>query len=138
MKTHSIEEQLLYQLVRIIRKRCTDCNEFTTAYIRQGLFLCHGNPTKTTYRSTIVSPFSNVTATELVGIIQNWVSNSPSLIIDKLLVRVNANCLTRIDCLDSDECISSADEYDPAVIQRISQVLSVCAVRELGQQICTI
>ena len=135
MKSRSIEEQLLNQLSRIIRKRCTDCYEFTKAYIRRGVFLCHGNPTKATYRSTIISPFPNKNSSQLVGIIQSWVSNSPSLIIDGLLVRINDDCPTSIVCLDDDECPWSTNDIDTEII---TQVLSVCAIRSLGQQICTI
>ena len=124
-------------LVRIIRERCTDCYNFTTAYLRRGLFLCHGNPTIVTYRSTLVSPFPTITANYLVGIIQNWVSTGPSMIIDWLLVRVSANCPTCIVSLDDDECVGAVGS-DSGVSERISQVLSVCAVRELGQEICTL
>ena len=136
-KTNRIEDQLIVLLVRIIRERCTDCYNFTTAYLRRGLFLCHGNPTTVTYRSTLVSPFPTMSATHLVGIIQTWVSTGPSLIIDGLLVRVTGNCTTCIVSLDADECVGAV-ESDSAVGERISQVLSVCAVRELGQEICTI
>ena len=59
------------------------------------------------------------------------------MIIDWLLVRVSANCPTCIVSLDDDECVGAV-ESDSAVSERISQVLSVCAVRELGQEICTV
>ena len=53
------------------------------------MFLCHGNPTKTTYRSTLINPFpTTTTAARLVGIIQSWVSTNASFILDDLLVRV--------------------------------------------------
>ena len=136
-KNNRIEDQLIVVLVRIIRERCTDCYNFTTAYLRRGLFLCHGNPTTVTYRSTLVSPLPTMNATHLVGIIQTWVSTGPSLIIDGLLVRVTGNCPTCIVSLDDDEYVGAV-ESDSGVSERISQVLSVCAVRELGQEICTL
>ena len=52
------------------------------------MLLCHGNPTKTTYRSTLVNPFPTTTAARLVGIIQSWVSTNASFILEDLLVRV--------------------------------------------------
>ena len=70
-------------------------------------------------------------------IIQDWVSENASLIINGLLVRVNATCPTCIASLDAEECAWGAGT-DSDVTERISQVLSVCAVRQLGQEICTI
>ena len=134
--TQSIEQQIQSQLIGIILKRCSDCSKtLTTAYINQGVFLCHGNPTSATYRSSLINPFPTTNASQLVGIIQSWVSTSPSLVVDDRLVRVNPNCPTRIDCLDDDECASS-NGPDPEVYERISHVLSACAARRLGQQIC--
>ena len=52
-------------------------------------------------------------------------------------MRVTGNCPTCIVSLDDDECVGAA-ESDSAVGERISQVLSVCAVRELGQESCTV
>ena len=59
------------------------------------------------------------------------------MIIDWLLVRVTGSCPTCIVSLDDDECVGAVDS-DSGVSERISQVLSVCAVRELGQEICTV
>ena len=103
-KTVLIEAQLQSQLTRIIRERCTDCYEFTESYIRQGSFLCHGGHITVTYRSTLVNPFPTKNSTYLVGIIQSWVSTSPFLTIDSLIVRVNANCPTCVASLGNDEC----------------------------------
>ena len=136
-KTQSIEKQLKAQLVRVLRKRCADCFNYSSAFLRQGMFLCRGNPTMATYRSTLVNPFPIASATQLVAIIQSWVSTSPSLVLDGLLVAVNPDCPTCIDCLDADECAFDTGS-DPDINERISQVLSICAVRQLGQEICTI
>ena len=126
-------------MTRIIRERCSDCYKFTEAYLRRGLFLCHGSPTKVTYRTTLINPFPTQTSTELVGIIQSWVSTSPSLTLDSLLVRVNAHCPTSVASLGDDECESGDTVLsNSAMAARVTQVLSVCAVREFGQEICTI
>ena len=126
-KTGRIEDHLQSHLTRIIRERCTDCSEFSEAYLRRGVFLCHGNPTTVTYRSTLVnpSPTAHPNSTHMVDIIQTWVSTSPSLTVDRLLVRVNANCPTSTVSLDDDECVSG--EPDSAVTESVSTVLSVCA-----------
>ena len=134
-KTGRIEAQVQSHITRIIRECCTDCYEFTEAYLRQGLFLCHGNPTTVTYRSTLVNPLPTKNSTQLVSIIQSWVSTSPSFTLDGLLVRVNANCPTCVASLGDDECVSG--DTDSGVAIRVHQVLSLCAVRSLGQEICT-
>ena len=136
-KTGRIEDQLQSQLTLIIRERCTDCYTFSTAFLRQGQFLCHGNPTTATYRSTLINPFPTTNSTELGGIIQNWVLTGPSLVVEGLTVRVSASCPTSLASLDDDECVGGV-ETESGVSERISRVLSVCAVRELGEEICTV
>ena len=130
-----IENSQKLDFVRIICELCPSCSLFTTACLRKGFFLCHGHPTQATYRSTLVNPFPTTNSTALVDIIQHWVSTSPSLIVDDLLVRVNSNCSTTITSLDVQECKSGIGS-DPEVNRRMSQILSVCAVRELGEAIC--
>ena len=83
-----MRNQLQSYLIQVIRKQCSDCYNLTPSFLRQGMFLCHGNPTKTTYRSTLVNSFPTTTAARLVGIIQSWVSSNPAFILDDLLVRV--------------------------------------------------
>ena len=88
-KTAGVRNQLQSYLIKVIRKQCSDCYDLTPSFLRPGMFLCHGNPTKTTYRSTLVNPFpTTTTAARLMGIIQSWVSSNPSFILDDLLVRV--------------------------------------------------
>ena len=91
-KTAGVRNQLQSYLIQVIRKKCYDCYDLTPSFLRPGMFLCHGNPTKTTYRSTLVNPFpTTTTAARLVGIIQSWVSSNPSFILDDLLVRVSTH-----------------------------------------------
>ena len=134
-KKTRLEEQLQFQLIRIIRENCTECFQLSPSFLRQGAFLCHGNPTITTYRTTLINPFQTTNSSHLVGIIQNWVSTGPSLIVDGLLVRVSPTCLTSVSSLDEEECDSGV-RSDPGLAQRISQTLNVSAVRNLGQEIC--
>ena len=137
-KTLHIEEQLQSILIRIIRKRTNSSNGIlTTPFLGKGLFLCLSNPTKTTYRTTLVNPFPTTNPTHLVGIIQSWVSTGPSLILDGLLVRVSPSCPTSISSLDEKQC-ETGTTNDPQLSERITQTLNVCALRNLGEEICSL
>ena len=136
-KIARIESQIQARLVRVIRETCSECFNLTTSFLRKGLFVCHGNPTKATYRSTIINPFPTTTSTHLVGIIQSWVSTGPSLILDGLLVRVSGECPTAISNLDEGECESGVSG-DPGLGQRITQTLHTCALRNLGEEVCSL
>ena len=134
-KGAQLERELTSYLVHIIHSNCSDC-KLTPSFLRRGLFLCHGNPTRATYRSTLINPFlTSQNATQLVGIIQSWVSTGPSLILDGLLVRVSGECPTAISSLDEGECESGVSG-DPGLGQRITQTLHTCALRNLGDEIC--
>ena len=137
-KTGRIEAQLQSHLTRIIREHCTDCNKFTALYFRKGRFHCHSNPTLVSYRSSLINPFPSTNSTYLVGIIQSWVSTGPSLTIDRLLVRVSPNCPTHIASIEEDECVDDTVTSGSGAVERISQVFSMCAVRELRQEICSV
>ena len=91
-KKDRIEDEIKTHLVRIIRQNCTMCYDLTTAFLRKGSFLCQRNPTHFTYRSTLVNPFPTTNSSELLGIIQSWVSSGPTLVPDGLSVRVNRYC----------------------------------------------
>ena len=137
MKSARIEQDLQTYLIKIIRSNCTECEGFSPSLLRKGVFLCHGNPTKTTYRTTLVNPFPTTNSSQLVGIIQNWVSTGPSLILDGLLVRVSPACPTSLSSLDEEECESGV-RSDPDLSQRISQTLNECSVRNLGREVCAL
>ena len=79
-----------------------------------------------------------MTTTQLVGIIQSWVSTSPSLLLDGLLVRVSADCPTAISSLDVGECECNDVSSDPGLGKRITQTLNACAVRNLGEELCSL
>ena len=136
-KVTRIESQIQARLVRVIRENCSECFNLTTSFLRKGVFVCHGNPTKATYRSTIINPFPTTTSAHLVGIIQSWVSMGPSLILDGLLVRVSGECPAAISSLDEGECESGVSG-DPGLGQRITQTLHTCALRNLGEEVCSL
>ena len=61
-------------------------------------------------------PFSTTNSSELLGIIQNWVSSGPTLVLEGLSVRVNQHCPTRIESLEDGECENEA-MYDPHMVE---------------------
>ena len=61
----------------------------------------------------------------------------PSLILDGLLVRVSGECPTAISSLDEGECESGVSG-DPGLGQRITQTLHTCALRNLGEEVCSL
>ena len=139
--SNRIEAQLHGHITRIIRERCLNCTEFSETFLRRGSFLCHGNPTIVTYRSTLVnpSPTTHPSSTHMVGIIQNWISTAPSLTLDWLLVRVNADCPTGLASLGDPECEGGESILpDSALVERVSRVINVCAIRQLGRDFCSL
>ena len=83
------------------------------------------------------NPFPTTTSTHLVGIIQSWVSTGSSLILDGLLVRVSGDSPTAISSLDEGECESGVSG-DSGLGQRITQTLHTCALRNLGEEVCSL
>ena len=97
------------------------------------VFLCHSNPTKTTYRSTLINPFPITNSTYLVGIIQSWVSMGLSLVLDGLLVRV-LQPAPPLSPVSMKEC-ETGTPHDPQLGDRITQTLNVCVLRNLGEEV---
>ena len=64
-------------------------------------------------------------------------STGPSLILDGLLARVSGECPTAISSLDEGECESGVSG-DPGLGQRITQTLHTCALRNLGEEVCSL
>ena len=50
----------------------------------------------------------------------------------------HSECLTCVESVEEDECECSTEVIDSREMARISQVLSVCAVREIGEEICNL
>ena len=135
------EAVLHAHITHIIHERCPSCEDFSESFLRRGVFLCQDSPTMASYRSTIISPGlpGSPNANTMVGIIQEWVSESPSLAIDWLLVRVNSTCPVHIPSLAAPECPTTSSHLpSPALLGHISQVINACTVRQLGQQLCEV
>ena len=138
-KSSHIEYQLQSHIVRIIRDRCDNCTGFSVGYLRQGVFLCHNNPTTATYRSALVSPFSSDArnSSYFLSILQDWISTAPSLTIDWLLVRVNPICPAGLPRLDAAECTSGSTFLgNSGITEGIHAVLNQCVVEKLGTEMC--
>ena len=137
MRTAHIEQELQTYMIKIIHSNCTECKPLTTSSFRKGLFLCHSNPTTTTYRTTLVNLFPATNSTDMVGIIQSWVSDGASLVLDGLLVRLSQTCPVSISRLDVGECDSRV-RTGTGLGERITQTLNECTVRHLGEEICSL
>ena len=52
-----------------------------------------------------------------------------------LQVRVSGDCPTSVSSLDEGEC-ESGTRTDPELGERITQTLNLCAIRDLGREVC--
>ncbi|CAI8015961.1 Scavenger receptor cysteine-rich type 1 protein M130 [Geodia barretti] len=80
---------------------------FSESFIGQGYFLCHDNPNTPTYRSYITTPYpvsTNTNSSDLLAIIENWISSAPIMLFDLLLVKINPRCPIGISSLNEPEC----------------------------------
>ena len=59
------------------------------------------------------------------------------MVLNSLLVRVSPACPASISYLAEEECDSEA-MTDPGLGDRITQTLNVCAVRNLGEELCSL
>ena len=134
----NIEQQLKSHVARTILEQCTNCSKFSESYIKQGVFVCAGHPQTVTYRSSLVNPFLTVPshALSLLKILQDWISLSPSLQIDWLLVRINPSCPAAVQSLDVDECESSSVHGE--LNERVEHVLKTCVIEQLGDELCMV
>jgi len=130
------EAVLHAHITHIIHERCPSCEDFSESFLRRGVFLCQDSPTMASYRSTIVSPGlpGSPNATAMVGIIQEWVSESPSLTIDWLLVRVNSNCPAHIPSLAAPESVVTTN--GTATMSPLTSELVSACMGQL-QQLCS-
>jgi hypothetical protein len=102
-----IESKVKQKVTDIILEHCSDCTWFSESFIGQGYFLCHDNPSTPTYRSYITSPHpvsTNTDASDLLAIIEDWISSAPIMLFDLLLVRINPRCPIAISSLNEPEC----------------------------------
>ncbi|CAI8015959.1 Scavenger receptor cysteine-rich type 1 protein M130 [Geodia barretti] len=102
-----IESKVKQKVTDIILEHCSDCTWFSESFIGQGYFLCHDNPNTPTYRSYITTPYpvsTNTNSSDLLAIIENWISSAPIMLFDLLLVKINPRCPIAISSLNEPEC----------------------------------
>ena len=114
-------------LIQAIKCQC-NCT-FPFEFIRKGIFSCRNTATKVSYRSAIVGT-NAYSASQLVNIIQQWVSSGPILEVEWWLLDVYADCPARISSLNDPECQNSEQVIghptmmttDPALLLKCTQV----------------
>ena len=88
-------------VAKAISDRCS-CT-FAPDFIRAGIFSCRRTLNEVSYRSTIVGTETHNT-TELLGLIEDWVSSGPVLRIWWYLADVYTNFPVELSSLDEMEC----------------------------------
>ena len=118
------------ELLKVIRTGCSECSDLTLSSLAPSLFACGGvGDPMTTYRATLVNPLSTTTASHLVGVIQNWVSQEPSFYLNTNYVKVEADCPTAISSLVEERCsVPPAPQPDEIV----SQTVNMCEAVDRG------
>jgi hypothetical protein len=66
-------------------------------------FSCASSPNLTTYRNTLIGTH-NFNATQLIGLIQDWVTSAPKINIRDYSVYLDSSCPVTIASLDEPEC----------------------------------
>ena len=118
------------ELLKVIRTGCSECSDLTPSSLAPSLFVCGGvGDPMTTYRATLVNPLSTTTASHLVGVIQNWVSQKPSFYLNTNLVNVEADCPTAISSLVEENCSFS---LPPEPDEIVSQTVNTCEAVDIG------
>ena len=100
-KAANLEKYFQGVVAKAISDRCS-CN-FAPDFIRAGIFSCRRAPNEVSYRSTIVGTETHNT-TELLGLIEDWVSSGPVLRIGWYLADVYTNFPVKLPSLDEMEC----------------------------------
>ena len=88
-------------LVEAIERHCR-CHFPITNLLEESLS-CENSLNLMTYRNTLLSTY-NFNATQIIGFIQDWVSTSPRIKIERSHVRVDSSCPVAISSLDEPEC----------------------------------
>ena len=103
-KAEKVDTIIHRELIEPISCQC-NCT-FPDGFIRRGKFSCRNTTATVSYRSTIVGT-NTYNASQLVNIIQQWVSSGPILEVEWWLLDVYADCPARISSLNDPECQNS-------------------------------
>ena len=88
-------------LIEAVEIRCK-CH-FPRSHLLNGIFHCQSSSTHATYRNTLLETY-NFNATQLLGIIQDWVSSGASVKMDWYSVAIDKCCPVAIESLNEREC----------------------------------
>ena len=88
-------------LVEAIERRCK-C-PFPITNLLEESFSCEDSLNLLTYRNTLLGTH-NFNGTQIIGFIQDWVSTSPRIKMERSHVRVDSSCPVAISSLDEPEC----------------------------------
>ena len=100
-KAAKLDKYIQGVVTKAISDHCS-CN-FPPDFIRAGIFSCRRASNEVSYRSTIVGMETHNT-TELLGLIEDWVSSGPVLKIGWYLADVYTNFPVELLSLDEMEC----------------------------------
>ena len=98
-RARKIEQTLQKAVMAAISARC-DC-DIPDNTVGSGVFSCRTSKDTAAYRSTV----AGLNATELIGHLEAWVSNSPTLTMDWYLVDIYADCPVGIATLGEPDCL---------------------------------
>ena len=84
-------------LVEAIKRRCK-CHFLITNLLEES-FSCEDSLSLLTYRNTLLNTH-NFNGTQIIGFIQDWVSTSPRIKMERSHVRVDSSCPVAISSLD--------------------------------------
>ena len=99
VQADKVEEIRSYVHSGIAKAISYQCNcSFSAEFIRNGLFHCWNALNEFTYRSTIVG-MKGHNATELVGLLQQWVYSEPTLQVDQFELWVSTRCPVALSSL---------------------------------------
>ena len=100
-KAANLEKYIRGVVAKAISDRCS--SNFAPDFIRAGIFSCRRASNEVSYRSTIIGAETHNT-TELLGLIEDWVSSGPVLKIGWYLADVYTNFPVELSSLDEMEC----------------------------------
>ena len=93
-------------LTAAIRERCS-C-DFQSTFIENGEFSCQTTTTHIVYRTMINGTSDLRTAPQLLNIIEDWIKNEGTFLLDRFRVRVVPNCFLQIQSFHQPECMNVA------------------------------
>ena len=88
-------------LVEAIERHCK-CH-FPITNVLDELFSCEDSPNMMSYQNTLFGTH-NFNGTQIIGFIQEWVSTSPRIRMERSQVRVDSSCPVAISSLDEPGC----------------------------------